>query len=159
MVNVNPLLPFNLHHKNLSSITNTMDRHASTSFDSHSASTSTSNRGRPPLFHTTFACINTGPRRQTTDGRPFQYPGGPGHESTCYWIPVVYYGISKYLGLCTRSRFGNVQGVCITAPRYPGATAAARRERPNTKRSGSGDTPSSPIAAGTSSSQSAQQLQ
>ena len=46
MVNVNARLPFNLHHKNLSSITNTMDRHPWTSSNLRSASTSTPNRGR-----------------------------------------------------------------------------------------------------------------
>ena len=46
MVNVNARLPINLHHENFSSITDTMDRHPPTSSNSHSVSTSTSNRSR-----------------------------------------------------------------------------------------------------------------
>ena len=177
MVNVNARLPFNLHHKNLSSITNTADRHASTSSNSRSASTSTSNRGRglAPLSSTPYSHAQI----QAHVGGPLTVV--PSNTSLVDLATNPHATGSRSSSMASRGTSASThghdsetsKGPALRSPvihahlvRRPGSgivgvggAAAARRGRPKTKKSGSGDSASSPTAAGPSSSRSEQQLQ
>jgi hypothetical protein len=174
MVNVNARLPFNLHHKNLSSITNTADRHASTSSNSRSAS---SNRGRGlvPLSSTPHSHAQI----QAHVGGPLTVV--PSNTSLADLVTNPHAAGSRSSSMASRGTSASThghdsetsKGPALRSPviharlvRRPGSgipgvggAAAARRGRPKTKKSGSGDSSSSPTAAGPSSSRSEQQLQ
>ena len=114
-VNVNARLPFNLH-KNLSSITNTMDRHPWTSSNLRSASTSTPNRGRGLVLLSSTPHSHA--QIQAHVGRPLTVvPPWRTWSQTHMLLDPGH--LAWLLGLYTRSRFGNVQGGCITKLRYP----------------------------------------
>jgi len=171
MVNVNARLPFNLHHKNVSSITNTMDRHPSTSSNSRSASTSTSNRGRGlvPLSYTPHSHAQI----QTHVGGPLTLV--PSNTSLADLVTNPHAAGSRSSSMASRGTSASTHGHDSETSKGPalrslviyaylvrrpgsgiaglgGAAAAARRGRPKTKKSGSKGSASSLTAAGPSSS-------
>jgi len=180
MVNVNARLPFNLHNKHLSSITNTVDRHASSasSSKSRSVSTSTSNRGRglvplSPILHS-HAQI------QAHVGGPLTIV--PSNNSLVDFVTDSNAAGSRSSSMASRgtsvstrghdsetSKGGVLRSPVIHARlvRRPGlgigsvaAAAAARRGRSKKKKkSGGGDAPSSPTPAGAANSRPEQPLE
>ncbi|KIM45697.1 hypothetical protein M413DRAFT_345832 [Hebeloma cylindrosporum] len=168
MVNVNSRLPFNLHHKNLTSIPT---RHASStsSSNSRSASTSTSNRGRGlvPLTPHSHAQI------QAHVGGPLTVV--PSNHSLADLVMNPHATGSRSSSIASRGTSTSTHGhesetskaAALRSPvihahlvRRPGSGipglggpgAAARRGRPKKKKTGDGDSPSSPTVVGEASS-------
>ena len=159
---VNVRLPFNLHRKNLSSITNTMDLHAWTS---------TSNRGRGlvPLSSTPHSHAQI----QAHVGGPLTLV--PSNTSLADLVTNPHAAGSRSSSMASRGTSASTLGHDLETSKEPAlrslvihaylvrrpgsgiaglgdAAAAARRGRPKTKKSGSKGSASSLTPAGPSSS-------